>query len=102
MSANRYVLFVSTLYKTTKKLKFYIVKSSENNKYVKIYVSNTFYGNKFAVFLQLFLLRLFQTGSGRYKRYMVLLVLRECKNNTENVAVFGFELILCDNMDIFN
>ena len=45
--------------------------------------------NKFAVFLQL-LLRLFQTGSGRYKRYMVFPVLRECINNAENVAVFGF------------
>ena len=45
--------------------------------------------NKFAVFLQL-LLRLFQTGSGRYKRYMVLSILRECINNAENVAVFGF------------
>ena len=45
--------------------------------------------NKFAVFLRL-LLRLFQTGSGRYKRYMVLPALRECINSTENVAVFGF------------
>ena len=43
--------------------------------------------NKFAVFLQL-LLRLFQTGSGQYKRYMVLPVLRECINNAENLAVF--------------
>ena len=44
--------------------------------------------NKFAVFLQL-LLRLFQTGSERYKRCMVLPVLRECINSTENVAAFG-------------
>ena len=40
MSANRYVLFMSTpnnrrIYKTTKKLKFHIVKISENDKYVK-------------------------------------------------------------------
>ena len=45
--------------------------------------------NKFAVFLRL-LLHLFQTGSGRYKRYMVLLALRECIKSTENVSVFGF------------
>ena len=32
---------------------------------------------------------------------MVLLVLREYINSTENMAVFGFKLILCDNMDIF-
>ena len=57
--------------------------------------------NKFAVFLQL-LLRLFQTGSERYKRCMVLPALRECINSTENVAVFGISLILCDNMDIFD
>ena len=57
--------------------------------------------NKFAVFLQL-LLHLLLTGSGRYKRYMVLPVLRECINNAENVAVFGFWHILCDNMDIFH
>ena len=57
--------------------------------------------NKIEVFLQL-LLRLLQTGSGRYKTYMVLPVLRECINNAKNVAVFGFLLILCDNMDIFH
>ena len=33
---------------------------------------------------------------------MVLPVLCECINNAENVAVFGFQLILCDNMDIFH
>ena len=45
--------------------------------------------NKFAVFLQLWL-RLLLIGSGRYKRYMVLPVIRECINNAEKVAVFGF------------
>ena len=45
--------------------------------------------NQFAVFLRL-LLHLFQTGSGRYKRHMVLPVLREFINSKENVAVFGF------------
>ena len=57
--------------------------------------------NKIDVFLQL-LLRLLQTGSGRYKRYMVLPVLRECINSAKNVAVSGFQLILCDNMDILS
>ena len=33
---------------------------------------------------------------------MVLPVLSECINSTENVAVAGFELILSKNMDIFN
>ena len=33
---------------------------------------------------------------------MVLTVLRECINSTENVAVVAFEHILCDNMDIFD
>ena len=57
--------------------------------------------NKIDVFLQL-LLHLLQTGSGRYKRYMVLPVLGECINSAKNVAVSGFQLILCDNMDIFH
>ena len=58
---------------------------------MKICVYNLQSLNKFAVFLQL-LLRLFQTGSGRYKRYMLLPVLRECINNAENVAVLDFSL----------
>ena len=33
--------------------------------------------------------------------YMILPVLRDCINITENVAVFGFESISCDNMDTF-
>ena len=45
--------------------------------------------NKFTIFLRL-LLRLFQTGSERYRDAMVLPVLRECINNAENVAVLGF------------
>ena len=33
---------------------------------------------------------------------MVLPVLHETINNAENVAVFGFKLILCENLDIFH
>ena len=33
---------------------------------------------------------------------MVLPVLSESINNAENVAVWGFKLILCDNLDIFH
>ena len=47
--------------------------------------------NKFAVFLQL-LLCLFQTGSGRYKRHVVLPVLRECINNAETWLFLDFSL----------
>ena len=47
--------------------------------------------NKFALFL-LLLLRLFQTGSGRYKRYKVLPVLRECINSTEMWLFSNFNL----------
>ena len=43
--------------------------------------------NKIDVFLQL-LLRLLQTGSGRYKTYMVLPVLRECINNKKKRGCF--------------
>ena len=44
----------------------------------------------------------FSCRSGRYKSYVVFPVLREWINNKENVAVLGFDLILCDNMDIFD
>ena len=33
---------------------------------------------------------------------MVLPVLRECINNTKNVAVVRIQLIFCNNMDIFD
>ena len=54
--------------------------------------------NKFAVFLRL-LLHLFQTGSERYKRCMVLPALRECINSTENVAVLFYVTIWIYLMD---
>ena len=47
--------------------------------------------NKIDVFLQL-LLRLLQTGSGRYKRCMVLPVLRECINNAKTWLFLDFSL----------
>ena len=45
--------------------------------------------SKFAIFLQN-LMHFSHTGNGHYKRYMVLPILRECINRTENVAVVGF------------
>ena len=35
-------------------------------------------------------MRFSHTESGQYKRYMVLPVLHECLNSTENMVVVGF------------
>ena len=39
---------------------------------------------------------------GNVRAILYFWVLRECKNNEENVVVLGFYLILCGNMDIFD